>query len=81
LLGKLGKFILPLGHALFEQPDLGTGEFGSASTRLAAHYCNDETRVTAYRITLRSQPKVNTQWHLYCLVHNIEKLAHHGYGG
>jgi hypothetical protein len=32
------------------------------------------------RFTLRSQPKVNTQWHLYCLVHNIEKLAHHGYG-
>jgi len=31
------------------------------------------------RFTLRSQPKVNTQWHLYCLVHNIEKLAHHGY--
>ena len=33
------------------------------------------------RFTLRTQPKVNTQWHLYCLVHNIEKLAHHGYGG
>ena len=32
------------------------------------------------RFTLRSQPKVNTQWQLYCLVHNIEKLAHHGYG-
>lgn len=32
------------------------------------------------RFTLRSRPKVNTQWHLYCLVHNIEKLAHHGYG-
>jgi transposase len=31
------------------------------------------------RFTLRSQHKVNTQWHLYCLVHNIEKLAHHGY--
>lgn len=31
------------------------------------------------RFTLRTQPKVNTQWHLYCLVHNIEKLAHHGY--
>ncbi len=31
------------------------------------------------RFTLRSQRKVNTQWHLYCLVHNIEKLAHHGY--
>jgi hypothetical protein len=22
---------------------------------------------------------VDTQWKLYCLVHNIEKLAHHGY--
>ena len=33
------------------------------------------------RFTLRTQAKVNTQWHLYCLVHNIEKLAHHGYGG
>lgn len=31
------------------------------------------------RFTLRSQPKVNTQWTLYCLVHNIEKLARHGY--
>jgi hypothetical protein len=31
------------------------------------------------RFTLRGQSKVNTQWHLYCLVHNIEKLAHHGY--
>ena len=32
------------------------------------------------RFTLRGQAKVNTQWHLFCLVHNIEKLAHHGYG-
>jgi transposase len=31
------------------------------------------------RFTLRSTPKVNAQWQLYCLVHNIEKLAHHGY--
>ena len=32
------------------------------------------------RFTLRTQSKVNTQWNLYCMVHNIEKLAHHGYG-
>jgi Transposase DDE domain len=31
------------------------------------------------RFTLRSQPKVNAQWTLYCLVHNIEKLAKYGY--
>jgi transposase len=32
------------------------------------------------RFTLRGQTKVDGQWKLYCLVHNIEKLAHHGYG-
>ena len=31
------------------------------------------------RFTLRGQPKVDTQWKLYCMVHNIEKLAHAGY--
>jgi hypothetical protein len=31
------------------------------------------------RFTLRTQRKVNTQWHLYCIVHNIEKLVRHGY--
>ncbi len=30
------------------------------------------------RFTLRGQRKVDTQWKLFCLVHNIEKLAHHG---
>ena len=32
------------------------------------------------RFTLRGQAKVDAQWKLYCMVHNIEKLAHHGYG-
>lgn len=32
------------------------------------------------RFTLRGQKKVDGQWKLFCLVHNIEKLAHHGYG-
>ena len=27
------------------------------------------------RFTLRGTAKVGTQWQLYCLVHNIEKLA------
>ena len=31
------------------------------------------------RFTLRGRCKVDTQWKLYCMVHNIEKLAHHGY--
>lgn len=41
-------------------------------------YLNGATR-RLNRFTLRGQVKVNTQWHLYCLVHNVEKLAHHGY--
>jgi hypothetical protein len=28
--------------------------------------------------TLRGQPKVDAQWKLYMLVHNIEKIAHYG---
>jgi len=31
------------------------------------------------RFTLRGQSKVDGQWKLFALVHNIEKLAHHGY--
>jgi len=31
------------------------------------------------RFTLRGRTKVNGQWTLYCLVHNIEKQAHAGY--
>jgi transposase len=29
------------------------------------------------RLTLRGKSKVNTQWNLYCMVHNIEKIANH----
>jgi hypothetical protein len=31
------------------------------------------------RFTLRGRKKVDAQWKPYCMVHNIEKLAHHGY--
>lgn len=31
------------------------------------------------RFTLRGRRKVDGQWKLYCLTHNIEKLVHHGY--
>jgi hypothetical protein len=32
------------------------------------------------RFTIRGRSKVDGQWKLYCLVHNIEKLAKAGYG-
>jgi hypothetical protein len=30
------------------------------------------------RFTLRGRTKVNTQWQLFNMVHNIEKIAHRG---
>jgi hypothetical protein len=32
------------------------------------------------QFTLRGREKVDGQWKLYALVHNIEKLAHNGGG-
>ena len=32
-----------------------------------------------HRFTLRGKDKVDGQWKLYCMMHNIEKLANHGY--
>jgi hypothetical protein len=33
------------------------------------------------RFTLRGKVKVNIQWMLYCMVHNIEKILHYGMKG
>jgi hypothetical protein len=30
------------------------------------------------RFTLRTKSKVDIQWRLYCIVHNIEKIANYG---
>ena len=49
-----------------------TGELQTALSHVASH-----SRSTT---AIRGRQKVDTQWKLYCLVHNIEKLAHHGYG-
>ncbi len=32
------------------------------------------------RLNYRGQTKVKTQWSLYCMVHNIEKLSKAGFG-
>lgn len=40
---------------------------------------NIRARKGMNRFTLRSKKKVNIQWLLYCIVHNLEKVAHYGY--
>ena len=61
----------PRGRQLYSQR-LGTVEPVFANLR-------HNKRLT--RFNLRGQTKVNAQWHLYCSVHNIEKLARSGWCG
>jgi hypothetical protein len=32
------------------------------------------------RFTLRGKSKVNTQWNLFCIVHNLKKVHRYGLG-
>ncbi len=59
----------PRGRRLYSQR-IGTVEPVFANIR-------HNKRMT--RFNLRGRVKVNTQWHLYCMVHNIEKLANSGW--
>ena len=42
-------------------------------------FANIRTNKRLDRFTLRGKVKVNIQWLLYCMVHNIEKIARFGY--
>jgi IS5 family transposase len=42
-------------------------------------FANIRTQKKLDRFTLRGKIKVTIQWLLYCLVHNIEKIANYGY--
>ena len=59
----------PRGRQLYSQR-IGTVEPVFANIR-------HNKRLT--RFNHRGREKVNTQWNLYCMVHNIEKLAKNGY--
>ena len=41
-------------------------------------YANIRTHKRLDRFTLRGKIKVNIQWVLYCMVHNIEKIINYG---
>ena len=42
-------------------------------------FANIRTQKKLDRFTLRGKIKVNIQWVLYCMVHNIEKIANYGF--
>jgi hypothetical protein len=57
----------------------GPIEYGQRFATVEPVFGNLRHNEQLNRFTLRGQTKVDVQWKLYCLIHNIEKLAHHGY--
>jgi hypothetical protein len=57
----------PLGRSIYSKR-IGT---------LEPVFANIRHNKRMNRFNLRGKCKVNTQWHLYCLGHNIEKIANH----
>ena len=57
----------------------GRAEYGRRFATVEPVFGNLRANKRLDRFTLRGRTKVDAQWKLYCLVHNIEKLAHHGY--
>jgi transposase len=43
-------------------------------------FANIRTQKGLDRFTVRGKPKVNVQWNLFCIIHNIEKIVNYGAG-
>ena len=57
----------------------GRARYGQRFATVEPVFANLRYNKGLDRFTLRGQTKVDGQWKLFCLVHNIEKLAKHGY--
>lgn len=73
----------PVSHAdrmkqRIDTPE-GRDQYGRRFAIVEPVFANIRHNKRLDRFTLRGRIKVNAQWQLYCLVHNIEKLAHQGY--
>lgn len=65
-------------RARIDSPD-GRMRYGGRFAAVEPVFGNVRYNKGLDRFTLRGRKKVDAQWKLFCLVHNIEKLAHHGY--
>ena len=57
----------------------GRAPYGQRFATVEPVFANVRYNKRLDRFTLRGRTKVNGQWLLFCLVHNIEKLTHAGY--
>ena len=61
---------------------LKIGQFKVTQKRIAIVepvFANIKHMKRLNRFTLRGKIKVNIQWVLYCMVHNLEKIANYGF--
>ena len=65
-------------RARIDTPD-GRARYARRFATVEPVFANLRHNKRLHRFTLRGRVKVEGQWQLFCLVHNIEKLAHHGY--
>ena len=56
----------------------GREQYGRRFATVEPVFANLRYNKRLDRFTLRGRTKVNGQWLLFCLVHNIEKLTHAG---
>ena len=52
----------------------GRRQYSKRLVTIEPMFGNIMTNKSMNRLTLRGQEKVNAQWQVFCLVHNIEKL-------
>jgi transposase len=57
----------------------GRAQYGQRFATVEPVFANLRHNKRLHRFTLRGRTKVDGQWQLFCLVHNIEKLANAGY--
>ena len=57
----------------------GRAQYGRRFATVEPGFANVRHNTRLDRVTLRGCTNVDGQWRLFCLVHNIEKLAHAGY--
>jgi transposase len=65
-------------RARIDTPE-GRAQYGQRFATVEPVFGNVRYNKGLDRFTLRGRTKVDAQWKLYCLVHNIEKLARAGY--
>ena len=75
--GKRPGSITDAMRAKIDTP-LGRKMYGKRLAIIEPVFANLRIQKRLDRFTLRGRLKVNIQWMLYCLVHNIEKLANFG---